>query len=227
MDDFSEKKEWVFDNDSNGADPPEPNLNTTIEDESNPEEPEEPKRNFKLWMVVPILGILILFGGAFMGHYFVIEPVMPIGKDSYLSDMGLFGWAFNSPTLESATVADFFSGGLAFVSVILTDLFLHFLLIAGYLDYPEHFLNRPSLKLRARMILCSYTGTLLIESGSLYMRMQMNDQIMNDPDNPLRSFQIHGMGELFGYSLLIIFLNAVFAFLTILLMEIIKKELKK
>jgi len=77
------------------------------------------------------------------------------------------------------------------------------------------------------MILCCYAGTLLIESGSLYMRMQMNDQIMSDPDNPLRSFQIHGIGELFGYSMLIIFLNAVFAFLTILLTEIIKKELKK
>lgn len=227
MSEIFDKKVYDLDGTtSNGGAPPGMADTQTYASDSDSEGSGE-VFHFKPWM--PLLGmcIFMLFGGAFMGHYFVIQPVIPLGRDNFISDMGFFGWFFQGPALESVTVADFFAGGLAAASVILTDLFLHFFLIVGYLDRPEYFLNQPTLKLKSRMILCCYVGTLLIESGALYMRMSMNDQILADPDNPLRSFQIHGLGELFGYSALIIFLNGVFAFLTILLVDAIKKGGKK
>ncbi|MCA9458652.1 MAG: hypothetical protein KC587_18450 [Nitrospira sp.] len=227
MGDYPELQRWNYEDlvpGGTGREPPEHDLPSPMdEDGDHPNSKNEP---FNYWLMFPMLAVFALIAGAIASHYLMYQPVVPMGKDAYLSDMGFVGWLFEGPQLEAVTAADFFASVFSLGSVILADIFFNFMLIAGFLDRPEEFLSRPSMKAKSYLIIFFYLVTIGMEILALYWRMQLNTQVLNDPGNPFNDLQIHGMGELFGYSVAIICLNAACAFLATQLIHYIKKEMQ-
>ncbi len=177
--------------------------------------------------VVMAFCMAILFTAPFLGHYMVYQPVFQWGKDVYLSELGLIAWFFSFSGLESMAVSDGVTGILSFMSVLLSEMFFHFLMIEGYLEHREYFWSNPTRKLETFMTFGLYICTLVIEGWAMYLRMGMNAMIQADPSNPLFDFKVHGYGELFGFSAMIIFINATFSYLSIKCFRILKKEIEQ
>ncbi len=197
------------------------------------EEPPDPNKSnnlgskdfLKPLVILNCMLITGILGADIVSHYFLMQPVMPLGNDSYLSEMGFFGGMFEGGG-ESVTVSDFFALTLAVFNVILAKIFYHYMLNTEVLDEPEHFMAKRSQRVKVYLVIFFYIVTICTEAMALYWRMGLNEEALRQKGNPLSELVIHGTGELIGYSLAVICLNAGCAFVATLLTKSIMNQTK-